>query len=221
MGAGASAAEIEEKVKPASVDDLKGFVDALPEDQAAKIRKALQELKTPRVPDGAANGADGAASEAAAASAPSADGAGTAAADSAPAAPTESPAEAPTESAAEAPAESAAEAPAESAAEAPAESAAETPASEKPADAPAAAASSEFELTPEQIENVKKTFEVIDTDKSGAIDPKELATFMKALGQECSEEDMKTVFSNLDVNADGKVTIDEYMNIVKDALKPK
>jgi hypothetical protein len=213
MGAGASAAEIEEKVKPASVDDLKGFVDALPEDQAAKIRKALEELKTPRVPDGVANGADGAAAEATAT--PPAE------------APAESAAEAPAESAAEAPAESAAAAPAESAAapeapaEAPAESSAEAPASEKPADAPAAAASSEFELTPDQVENVKKTFEAIDTDKSGAIDPKELATFMKAIGQECSEEDMKTVFSNLDVNADGKVTIDEYMNMVKAALKTK
>ena len=60
-------------------------------------------------------------------------------------------------------------------------------------------------------------FDIMDMDGNGALDQKELQMVLRALSMQLSEEDrvsvehLQYVFEAMDVNADGRVTFDEFL----------
>jgi Ca2+-binding EF-hand superfamily protein len=57
---------------------------------------------------------------------------------------------------------------------------------------------------------MKSTFDSIDTDSSGYIDINELTNLASALGHQLTEEELATVFSELDENHDNKISFKEF-----------
>merc|ERR1712060_419211 len=73
-------------------------------------------------------------------------------------------------------------------------------------------------LTEEQLENVRKTFDTIDVDKSGTIELQELVTALKALKPDFSDEQCQAVFDSMDLDKNKKVDFDEYTQMVTESL---
>merc|ERR1719486_66544 len=87
--------------------------------------------------------------------------------------------------------------------------------------APAAGAKKDPELTEEQMANIRKAFDAIDSSKNGTIEAREFKTAMEALGMGMSDEEVKAVFGSFDINGDSKLQFEEYVNLIKDAMKDK
>lgn len=172
-------------------DVLKGLLAQIPADQKERIKAAIDAVKTPRT-----------------------DAVPEAVAEAAPAIPE-------TQAAALEAAVEAVVAPAEPAA---AEPAAAEPAAAEPAAAaaePAAAAADASGLTEDQMANCRKAFDAIDTGKEGFITAKEFKTAMAALDMKMSDEEVEQVFKGFDLNGDSKLQFDEYVNLIKEAMKEK
>eukprot|EP00817_Percolomonadidae_sp_ATCC50343_P002170 CAMPEP_0117424184 /NCGR_PEP_ID=MMETSP0758-20121206/4654_1 /TAXON_ID=63605 /ORGANISM="Percolomonas cosmopolitus, Strain AE-1 (ATCC 50343)" /LENGTH=79 /DNA_ID=CAMNT_0005207811 /DNA_START=48 /DNA_END=287 /DNA_ORIENTATION=+ len=72
-------------------------------------------------------------------------------------------------------------------------------------------------LTPEQIEDLKKGFAEVDEDGNGTIDKKELATlFQKMFGDDDDidiEASVEAAFEGCDVDNDGTISFEEYVKL--------
>ena len=77
---------------------------------------------------------------------------------------------------------------------------------------------------PEQIKKMTKAaFEELDTDNSGFIDEDELGILMKKVAKDCnvdapSKEDIAKALTLVDVNKDGKISLDEFKVLVIEML---
>lgn len=60
--------------------------------------------------------------------------------------------------------------------------------------------------------DVATQFAVFDADKSGGLDPSELAKMCKALGCAQSLNELETVLCLLDKDSDGKVSYEEFLD---------
>jgi len=73
-------------------------------------------------------------------------------------------------------------------------------------------------LTPEQQENLRTTFDAIDTDKSGFIEAGELIRAVKILmqsrGKEISDEIAESLFNEIDTDKNKKIDFDEYTAMI-------
>ncbi|ETO32090.1 hypothetical protein RFI_05024 [Reticulomyxa filosa] len=73
-------------------------------------------------------------------------------------------------------------------------------------------------LTTDQIKEIKEAFELFDGDNSGTIDIKELRAAMKALGYECSKNELKTLrmeYGNKDSNSNtDEISLNEFIEIM-------
>ncbi len=71
-------------------------------------------------------------------------------------------------------------------------------------------------------DKLKLSFSMFDIDKNGKIDAKEMATLIDAIydlvdeknrtGENSSKEKVKRIMSKLDMNNDGKLTLDEFID---------
>mmetsp|Transcript_11456 Transcript_11456/g.16935 ORF Transcript_11456/g.16935 Transcript_11456/m.16935 type:complete len:82 (+) Transcript_11456:58-303(+) len=72
-------------------------------------------------------------------------------------------------------------------------------------------------LTPEQIEDLKKGFAEVDKDGNGTIDKKELAElFQKMFGDDDDidiEASVEAAFEGCDVDNDGSISFEEYVKL--------
>ncbi|OMJ82917.1 hypothetical protein SteCoe_16246 [Stentor coeruleus] len=69
-----------------------------------------------------------------------------------------------------------------------------------------------------------ESFNVIDTDKSGFLDEKELASALnntcKSLNvQKPSRSEVRSILNSIDSNSDGKISLDEYVTFIKITIK--
>lgn len=72
-------------------------------------------------------------------------------------------------------------------------------------------------------EITKAAFDSVDTDGSGAIEENELKQVMQAVASdigmsEPSDSDVSEVMKELDVNNDGKISLDEFKVLIKQVL---
>ena len=58
-------------------------------------------------------------------------------------------------------------------------------------------------LSDEQIAEYKEAFSLFDKDGDGTINIKELKTVMKSLNQNYSDDEIKNMIDNVDINGDG------------------
>ena len=66
-------------------------------------------------------------------------------------------------------------------------------------------------LTDEEINQFKFFFDLFDKDSSGTITTKELGTVMRNLGQNPSEEELKQLIREVDLNGDGTIDFKEFL----------
>lgn len=70
------------------------------------------------------------------------------------------------------------------------------------------------QLTPQEIRDLKLVFDTFDTDKSGAIDARELRKAMKALGFKMSRESLNEMIEHLDTDRSGHIEFDEFLEFI-------
>ena len=66
-------------------------------------------------------------------------------------------------------------------------------------------------LTEEQKLEVRKAFDLFDTDKSGNIDAKELKQAMSNLGFKLFDEEVKKMIAEVDEDGSGTIDFDEFL----------
>ena len=66
-------------------------------------------------------------------------------------------------------------------------------------------------LTEETINQFRYFFDLFDKDSSGTITTKELGTIMRNLGQNPSEEELKQMIREVDLNGDGTIDFKEFL----------
>ena len=69
-------------------------------------------------------------------------------------------------------------------------------------------------LDEEQMEEIREAFNLFDTDKSGAIDYRELKAAMRALGFETKKEEMKRIIDEIDADGSGEIEFPEFMQMM-------
>lgn len=70
----------------------------------------------------------------------------------------------------------------------------------------------------------KAAFDAVDTDCSGSIEEPELKTVMSSVASDIgmdspSDNDVRDVFKELDVNGDGKISLEEFKVLIKQVLE--
>eukprot|EP00930_Biecheleria_cincta_P029057 TRINITY_DN2021_c0_g2_i1.p1 TRINITY_DN2021_c0_g2~~TRINITY_DN2021_c0_g2_i1.p1 ORF type:complete len:324 (+),score=77.98 TRINITY_DN2021_c0_g2_i1:37-1008(+) len=77
---------------------------------------------------------------------------------------------------------------------------------------------SHSDLGPSQLEELNDMFGIFDADKSGAIDPKEIRTQMRALGFEADNTTIYQLISDLDSDGSQKLEFTEFSGLLRDNL---
>ena len=70
------------------------------------------------------------------------------------------------------------------------------------------------ELTEKKIRDFREAFDLFDKDKDGAITRDELALVMKSLNFHPTDEELKTIMDDIDVNSNGKVEFEEFVTLL-------
>jgi Ca2+-binding EF-hand superfamily protein len=70
-------------------------------------------------------------------------------------------------------------------------------------------------LNQTEREAIKKQFDSFDKDGNGAISPSELALVMKAIGETTSEEEIKKIIAEVDINQNGTIEFNEFVEVCK------
>jgi len=74
-------------------------------------------------------------------------------------------------------------------------------------------------LTEEQIAEFKEAFQIFDKDGDGSITTKELGTVMRSLGQTPSEETLKQMIKEVDVDGSGTIDFIEFLGLMEKKLR--
>ena len=69
-------------------------------------------------------------------------------------------------------------------------------------------------LSEERITEFKAAFELFDKDRDGAINNKELGTVMRILGQNPSEEELKQMIKEIDLDGNGVIDFNEFLYLM-------
>ena len=69
-------------------------------------------------------------------------------------------------------------------------------------------------LTDQQIKKLKESFEKVDTNHDGFVEPQELKAFLESLGQEeeIDDETVQNLINNIDENGDHKINFQEFIS---------
>ena len=66
-------------------------------------------------------------------------------------------------------------------------------------------------LSAEQTAELKKAFEVMDTNKDGVVTKDELMGLLKGLGEDVTDEVVDEMINIADANGDGKIDFEEFV----------
>mmetsp|Transcript_50269 Transcript_50269/g.61669 ORF Transcript_50269/g.61669 Transcript_50269/m.61669 type:complete len:227 (+) Transcript_50269:16-696(+) len=70
-------------------------------------------------------------------------------------------------------------------------------------------------LTNNQLNELKKAFQLFDTNSNGVIDKKELHTAMKLFGQDLNEDQIDEMIDDVDINGDKQIDFNEFSLIME------
>eukprot|EP01071_Lankesteria_metandrocarpae_P004080 Lankesteria_metandrocarpae@DN3357_c0_g1_i2.p1 len=76
-------------------------------------------------------------------------------------------------------------------------------------------------LTEEEIEEIRESFNLFDTDGSGRIDPKELKAAMQSLGFESKNPTIYRMIADLDSHGKSSVDFEEFLDAITSKLGDK
>jgi Ca2+-binding EF-hand superfamily protein len=71
-------------------------------------------------------------------------------------------------------------------------------------------------LNEEQLAEIRKAFNVCDEDGSGTIEREELASVMKELGENPTEEELEDLLKDMDADGDGTISWEEFLKVMTD-----
>eukprot|EP00759_Apiculatamorpha_spiralis_P056667 PhF_6_TR8281/c1_g1_i5/m.12685 len=66
-------------------------------------------------------------------------------------------------------------------------------------------------LTRDQLDDIKKAFAELDVDENGFIDPQEIRTAMKMLGEEVGEDEVTDMIADVDLDGNGSLDLPEFV----------
>lgn len=78
-----------------------------------------------------------------------------------------------------------------------------------------------FELSEEQKADIKEAFDLFDTEGTGKIDVKELKVAIRALGFEPKKEEIKKMVAEIDKDATGKLSFDDFLALMSVKMAEK
>jgi len=67
----------------------------------------------------------------------------------------------------------------------------------------------------DEVSAFRDTFSIIDKDKSGSIDVKELATLMQNLGRDASPERIRDMMKEVDIDGSGEISFEEFLILME------
>ncbi len=74
-------------------------------------------------------------------------------------------------------------------------------------------------LTEKQVKEFRDAFRLFDKDGDGAITTKEIGTVMRSLGQDPSEGELEEMVREVDVDGNGIVEFEEFLELMAKKLK--
>ena len=74
-------------------------------------------------------------------------------------------------------------------------------------------------LSEERITEFKAAFDLFDKDRDGSINNKELGTVMRNLGQNPSEEELKQMIKEIDLDGNGVIDFNEFLYLMVKKMK--
>ncbi|MED6145816.1 translation elongation factor EF1B gamma [Stylosanthes scabra] len=74
-------------------------------------------------------------------------------------------------------------------------------------------------LSEEQIVDLKEAFGLFDKDGDGCITVEELATVIRSLDQNPSEEELQDMITEVDADGNGTIEFDEFLNLMAKKIK--
>jgi len=75
------------------------------------------------------------------------------------------------------------------------------------------------QLTDDQIQEFKEAFALFDKDGNGTITAKELGAVMRGLGQNPSEEEIRTMIDEVDTDCNGSIEFDEFLLLISNKIR--
>ncbi|CAH0521594.1 unnamed protein product [Peronospora belbahrii] len=72
----------------------------------------------------------------------------------------------------------------------------------------------QIELSEEEKEEIRKAFQLFDTDHTGLINRKELIDVIQSLGYEDTHENMKECGDSENMESSGFITLDEFLDLM-------
>ncbi|XP_063711167.1 neo-calmodulin-like [Symsagittifera roscoffensis] len=76
-----------------------------------------------------------------------------------------------------------------------------------------------YGLSEDRVEEFKAAFQLFDKDGDGTITAKELGTIMRSLGQNPSQEELRKLVEETDVDGNGEIDFDEFLAMMAKQLK--
>ncbi len=76
-----------------------------------------------------------------------------------------------------------------------------------------------FNLSEERMAEYKAAFEIFDKDKDNAINDKELGAVMRNLGQNQSDEELKRMIHEVDLEGNGVINFHEFIYLMTKQMK--
>ena len=72
-----------------------------------------------------------------------------------------------------------------------------------------------FEISDEELHNIREQFALFDEDKSGSITINEIGNIYEALGHQFTESELLGMMQDNDLNQDGYITFHEFLSLYK------
>lgn len=67
----------------------------------------------------------------------------------------------------------------------------------------------------DQEEQIKMTFDMLDSDRKGKITFKDLKKVAEALGEEISDQEIREMINEADIDNDGEISYEEFVSLVR------